>query len=385
MAFVLNERSCADKPIVAVVREVHHSHFTNSPDPMPWKHWSAERLGVVLAVLAALGFSFKAIFVKLAYAAAPVDAVTLLSLRMVFSLPAFLWVGFAASRSAPPLTRNDWGMLGALGLLGYYGASILDFLGLQYISAALERLILFTYPTLTVLIGVLFMGKSLARREVAALLLSYAGIALAFAHDLHVAGEMVTVLTGVALVFGSCEAMIKCVEALGERQKWNDFVAGTMAGLASNVPEIIMLGFVVAAAPRVAFVVTCLTLHVNALIFGVYSALLPKNETGHALLPSAITKLGADLLACAAGVFLALGTMMLTLKVFDAGDHRGEGLILPPLVPVDSHRLRRGVERGLGEKLAGLVVGLRRGRPGVEAKHLRVGVVDRPLLLSRLP
>jgi hypothetical protein len=133
-------------------------------------------------------------------------------------------------------------------------------------------------------------------------------------------------LGGLALVFGSCEAMIKCVEALGERQKWNDFVAGTMAGLASNVPEIIMLGFVVAAAPRVAFVVTCLTLHVNALIFGVYSALLPKNETGHALLPSAITKLGADLLACAAGVFLALGTMMLTLKVFDAGDHRGEGL-----------------------------------------------------------
>lgn len=77
---------------------------------MLWKHWSAERLGVALAVLAALGFSFKAIFVKLAYAAAPVDAVTLLSLRMVFSLPVFLWVGLAASRSAPPLTRNDWGM-----------------------------------------------------------------------------------------------------------------------------------------------------------------------------------------------------------------------------------------------------------------------------------
>lgn len=133
-------------------------------------------------------------------------------------------------------------------------------------------------------------------------------------------------LGGLALVFGSCEAMIKCVEALGERKRWNDFVAGTMAGLASNVPEIIMLGFVVAAAPRVAFVVTCLTLHVNALIFGAYSALLPKNETGHALLPPAITKLGADLLACAAGVFLALGALMLTLRVFDAGDHRGEGL-----------------------------------------------------------
>jgi hypothetical protein len=65
---------------------------------MPWKDWSNERVGVALAMLAALGFSFKAIFVKLAYAAAPVDAVTLLSLRMMFSLPAFLWVGFVASR-----------------------------------------------------------------------------------------------------------------------------------------------------------------------------------------------------------------------------------------------------------------------------------------------
>ncbi len=170
---------------------------------LPWKDWSAERLGVVLAVLAALGFSFKAILVKLAYATAPVDAVTLLSLRMVFALPAFLWVGFVASRAAPALTRADWAMIVLLGLLGYYGASILDFLGLQYISAGLERLILFTYPTLTLLIGVLFLGKRLSRREVAALLLSYAGIGLAFAHDLRLAGELNSVLIGAAFVFGS--------------------------------------------------------------------------------------------------------------------------------------------------------------------------------------
>jgi drug/metabolite transporter (DMT)-like permease len=174
---------------------------------MPWKHWSAERLGIALAVLAAFGFSFKAIFVKLAYAAAPaaapVEAVTLLSLRMVFSLPVFLWVGLAASRSAPPLSRRDWGMLVALGLLGYYASSMLDFLGLQYISAGLERLILFTYPTLTVLIGVLFMGQVLEKRQIGALALSYAGIGLAFAHDLRIAGDIGTVLTGAAFVFGS--------------------------------------------------------------------------------------------------------------------------------------------------------------------------------------
>ncbi len=173
---------------------------------MPWKHWSAERLGVALAVLAALGFSFKAIFVKLAYAvpqAVPVDAVTLLSLRMVFALPVFVWVGFQASRQAEPLTRRDWLMLAALGVLGYYGASIFDFIGLQYITAGLERLILFTYPTLTVMIGVLFMGKTLSRRELGALLLSYAGIGLAFAHDLQVTGDTAKVLLGASFVFAS--------------------------------------------------------------------------------------------------------------------------------------------------------------------------------------
>lgn len=170
---------------------------------MPRKVWSVERLGIVLAVLAAFGFSFKAIFVKLAYAAAPVDAVTLLALRMTFALPIALWAVLWLCRAAPPLTRKDCLLLLALGLLGYYGASILDFVGLQYISAALERLILFIYPTLTVLIGVLAMGKRLEKRQVAALLLSYAGIGLAFAHDLDVAGDIHMVLIGSAFVFAS--------------------------------------------------------------------------------------------------------------------------------------------------------------------------------------
>ena len=170
---------------------------------MPWKHWSAERIGIALAVLAAFGFSFKAIFIKLAYAAASVHAITLLTLRMSFTLPIVLCVSLWVGRSTPRLARSDWGLLILLGLLGYYGASILDFVGLQYISAALERLILFIYPTLTVLIGWLFMGKRLQRRQVAALVLSYAGIGLAFAHDLEVAGDVHTVLIGAAFVFGS--------------------------------------------------------------------------------------------------------------------------------------------------------------------------------------
>ena len=170
---------------------------------MPWNRWSAERLGIAFAVLAAVGSSFKAIFVKLAYASAPVEAITLLTLRMSFLLPVVLWMAIALLRTAPSLRWRDWLLLAALGLLGNYGASILDFIGLQYISAALERLILFTYPTLTVLIGVLLMGKSLEWRQVAALLLSYAGIGLAFAHDLSLAGYNERVLLGAAFVFAS--------------------------------------------------------------------------------------------------------------------------------------------------------------------------------------
>jgi drug/metabolite transporter (DMT)-like permease len=159
--------------------------------------------GVALAVLAAFGFSLKAILVKLAYAAAPVEAVTLLALRMAFSLPVFLWVGLRASRGAGRLAARDWLAVIALGLLGYYGASIFDFLGLRHISAGLERLILFTYPTMTLLLGAALHGQAIGRREWAAVALCYVGIAAAFAHDLHVSGEMAAVWVGGGFVFAS--------------------------------------------------------------------------------------------------------------------------------------------------------------------------------------
>ena len=158
--------------------------------------------GVLLAVVAALGFSLKAIFVKLGLAEGA-GPVTLLALRMAFSLPVFLWIGLRESRGAPALAPRDWVVLSLLGLLGYYGASILDFLGLQYISAGLERLILFTYPTFTLLLGALFYGQRIGRREVAAVTLCYAGIAAAFAHDLDVGAERGAVWLGGGLVLAS--------------------------------------------------------------------------------------------------------------------------------------------------------------------------------------
>lgn len=128
---------------------------------------------------------------------------TLLALRMIFALPAFVWVGLRESRNAEPLSGRDWTIVVTLGLLGYYGASIFDFIGLQYITAGLERLILFTYPTLTILISMLLFGHQVGRRELGAIALCYLGIAAAFAHDLGLSADTAIVWLGAGFVFAS--------------------------------------------------------------------------------------------------------------------------------------------------------------------------------------
>lgn len=164
---------------------------------------ASNRAGLLFATLGAIGFSFKAIFVKLAYRHG-VDAETLLALRMGLSLPFFVVMGLVAdARAAHRLDGRDWLWMAALGFSGYYLSSYLDFLGLRYITAALERLILFLYPTLVILLSALFLAKPIGRRTLAALALCYCGIGLAVGHDLHIAGEARDVAIGGALVFAS--------------------------------------------------------------------------------------------------------------------------------------------------------------------------------------
>lgn len=157
--------------------------------------------GLLLAVGAALGFSIKAIFVKLAYNY-DVDAITLLLFRMAFALPFFVVIAIREEhRATEPVGLRNLLMIALLGLIGYYLSSLLDFTGLQYITAGLERLILFIYPTIVVIISALCFGKRIAREAVIALLLSYTGIAFAMYHDLQLSGEF-TVL-GSLLIFAA--------------------------------------------------------------------------------------------------------------------------------------------------------------------------------------
>ena len=160
------------------------------------------RFGIWLAVIASAGFSLKAILAKLAYPHG-VDPVTLVALRMLLAAPVFAVVAWREAQRGQPLTGRDWATVTVLGLFGYYGASMLDFYGLQYISAGLERLVLFTYPTLTLLIGWIAHGRRITRRETVASLLCYGGIALAVVHDIEVSGDGALIALGCALVFGS--------------------------------------------------------------------------------------------------------------------------------------------------------------------------------------
>ena len=165
--------------------------------------------GALFAAAAQFGFAAKAIFIKLAYAAHPgLDAVTLLALRMIFSLPFFLLMAWWARREGrgavlAPLTRSDWGYVLLLGFIGYYLSSFFDFWGLQFISAGLERLILFTNPTIVVVISALFMARPITRRVVVALLVSYAGLGLAYWHDLAITDDTGALVAGTGLVFMS--------------------------------------------------------------------------------------------------------------------------------------------------------------------------------------
>jgi drug/metabolite transporter (DMT)-like permease len=170
---------------------------------------TAVSAGALFAAAAQFGFAAKAIFIKLAYAAQPgLDAVTLLALRMIFSLPFFLLMAWWARReskgAAPvPMQRRDWGMIVFLGFIGYYLSSFFDFFGLQFISAGLERLILFTNPTIVVVLSALFLAKPISRRVAAALLVSYVGLGLAYWHDLVITNDTKALITGTALVLAS--------------------------------------------------------------------------------------------------------------------------------------------------------------------------------------
>ena len=202
---------------------------------------------MLFALAGTISFAFRPVLIKLGYSAHPVSATTLLFLRMTLALPFFLAMAWWL-RGAAPIARRDWLGIVALGFLGYYLASLLDFLGLQYVSAGLGRLIMFLYPTLVVILSAFFLGKSPTSREIVALGITYAGIAFVLSERLGVAPEHRMFLFGVLLVFSSamCYAVyLVAGSQLVRRVGSLRFTAYTM--IVSTVPAVVQ--FVLLESP----------------------------------------------------------------------------------------------------------------------------------------
>jgi len=144
--------------------------------------------GFLITLSGAILFSTKAIIVKLAFGSTHTDALTLLTLRMIFSLPFYVVAAFIVSghKDNKKMNVKEWLLVITLGIFGYYLSSLLDFIGLQYVSAGLERLILFLYPTFAVLINAYFFRQKISGIQGLALVFTYAGIAIAYFGELTI-------------------------------------------------------------------------------------------------------------------------------------------------------------------------------------------------------
>ncbi|MFZ5594598.1 MAG: DMT family transporter [Pseudomonadota bacterium] len=242
-------------------------------------------IGAAYAFLAAVGFSGKAVLVKLAYRHG-VDAVTLLALRMLFSLPFFAAMAIWSARASGTvaLVGRDWRALVFLGLLGYYLSSLLDFWGLVYITASLERLILFLYPTMVVILSALFLGRRITGGMAAALLLSYVGIALVFSAD--VALDQRDIVLGAILVFAS--TLTYAVYLIGSGQVIARIGPARFTGYALTVSCLaVVLHFMAANTPAALF--QPLPVYAIALAMAIFSTVLPA-----LLLAEGVRRIGAD-------------------------------------------------------------------------------------------
>ena len=192
--------------------------------------------GLLMAGAGSIAFSGKAIIVKLAYRY-DVDAVTVIMYRMLFALPLFLALAWWSGRGQRKLTARDWRALFGLGFSGYYLASFLDFVGLQYINASLERLILYLNPTIVLVVGVLLFKAEVTRRQWAALAVSYLGVVVVFGHDVALSGGHVAL--GAMLVLGSAVSYALYLVLSGQWVK--ELGALRLTGIATSIACVLCI------------------------------------------------------------------------------------------------------------------------------------------------
>jgi drug/metabolite transporter (DMT)-like permease len=255
----------------------------------------------LLAGVGAVAFSGKAIIVKLAYRYG-VDAVTLIMYRMLFALPLFLTLAWWSGRGKPPLTWRDARTVLALGFCGYYLSSFLDFLGLRYVSASLERLILYLNPTLVLSLGAFLYKRKVTGTQLIALAVSYCGVLCVFGRELTLQGANVPL--GATLVFGSAVSYAIYLSYSGEEVR--RLGALRLTGLATTVACLICIAQFLLLRPISAFAVPAGVLWLSLLnaTFCTFAPVL--------MVMLAIEKIGAPLTS-QAGTIGPLSTILMAV------------------------------------------------------------------------
>jgi len=245
--------------------------------------------------------------------------------RMLLALPFFLAMAWWAGRGKPALTRQDWRDIAVLGFTGYYLASYLDFAGLAYISASLERLILYLNPTLVLLLSVVFFHHKLQARQVVALAISYAGVVAVFAHELSFEGVHTAI--GAALVFASAISYAiylalsgKVVQRLGSMR---------LAGLASSVACVLCIAQFLVLKPLAAFAVpapvmwlsllnatACTVAPVLMVMLAIARIGAPLSSQVGMVGPMSTILMGVFILGEPMNAWIALGTALVMVGVF---------------------------------------------------------------------
>jgi drug/metabolite transporter (DMT)-like permease len=263
--------------------------------------------GVALALVGVLAFSLKAIVVKLIYRY-HVDPVTLLALRMAFALPLFLGAAWWANRgiASKPLTARDGALIGVLGILGYYAGSLLDFIGLQYVSAALGRLVLFLYPTVVVILSAIFLKKPITPRLATALAVSYLGIALVLARAAM--EQQVNIALGAAVIF--CGALTYSVYLVAGSRVMQRIGSMRFISIAMSAATAVCLGHFLAARPLAALVLP-VDAYALVLLLATVCTVLPVFATAEAL-----RRVGANLVAIV-GAAGPVATILLGFIILD--------------------------------------------------------------------
>ena len=289
--------------------------------------------GLILAIVGSIAFSGKAIIVKMAYRYG-VDAVTLIMYRMLFALPIFAVMAWWSSRGKEALTRHDWlGVLG-LGFTGYYLASYLDFAGLAYISAALERLILYLNPTLVLILGWFLYKKRMTTPQIGAMALSYAGILLVFGHEINLqAVNNSDTALGALLVFGSAVSYAIYLSYSGEMVK--KLGSMRLVGLATTVACLLCIAqFLVlrplgamAVAPQVIWLsilnaTLCTAVPVLAVMMAIERIGAPLTAQTGMIGPMSTILMGVFILGEPLNAWIIAGTVLVLAGVYRVSRNR---------------------------------------------------------------